>query len=154
MYLLIWMCIAIYQLMVVFCDRLKLGPRAALDCQTGQNKGRYCEKKLSFLLVSLIRTIWLNYSSVDGKVAIQVFPPLRFDRSSNSIKAIIPSPTKLPLLLSSQRLPLLLHNGTKVYLKSHWHCFFLLVAQCPNLALFYLPNIFLKHLFWFQSLIK
>ena len=25
----------------------------ALDCQTGQNKGRYCEKELSFLLVSL-----------------------------------------------------------------------------------------------------
>ena len=40
--------------MDVFCERLKLGSTAALDCQTGQNKGRYCKKELSFLLVSLI----------------------------------------------------------------------------------------------------
>ena len=31
--------------MGVFCDRLKLCSTAALDCRTGQNKGRYREKK-------------------------------------------------------------------------------------------------------------
>ena len=30
--------------MGVSCDRLKLGSTAALDCRTGQNKGRYCKK--------------------------------------------------------------------------------------------------------------
>ena len=39
--------------MGVFCDNLKLCSTAALNCRTGQNKGRYCEKELSFLLVSL-----------------------------------------------------------------------------------------------------
>ena len=34
----------VYQLMCVFCDRLKFGSTAALDCRTGQNKGRYHEK--------------------------------------------------------------------------------------------------------------
>ena len=34
----------VYQLMGVFCDRLKLCSTAALDCQTGQNKGRYLVK--------------------------------------------------------------------------------------------------------------
>ena len=49
--------------MDVFCDRLKLGSIAALDCQTGQNKGRYHEKELLFLLVSLASTInWLFWS--------------------------------------------------------------------------------------------
>ena len=40
--------------MGVFCDRLKLCSIAALDCQTGQNKGRYRKKELSFLLVLLV----------------------------------------------------------------------------------------------------
>ena len=39
--------------MGVFCDRLKLRSTAALDCQIGQNKDRYHEKELSFLLVLL-----------------------------------------------------------------------------------------------------
>ena len=39
--------------MGVFCDRIKLGSTVALDCQTGQNKGRYRKKELLFLLVSL-----------------------------------------------------------------------------------------------------
>ena len=30
----------VYQLMGVFCDRLKLCSTAAPDCRTGQNKGR------------------------------------------------------------------------------------------------------------------
>ena len=34
--------------MGVFCDRLKLGSTAALDCRTGQNKGRYCKKEHSY----------------------------------------------------------------------------------------------------------
>ena len=40
--------------MGVFCDRLKLCSTAALDCRTGQNKGRYHEKELLLLLVSLV----------------------------------------------------------------------------------------------------
>jgi hypothetical protein len=40
--------------MIVFCDRLKLGSTAALDCQTGKNNGRYSKKGLSFLFVSLV----------------------------------------------------------------------------------------------------
>ena len=44
--------------MGVFCDRLKLGSTAALDCWTGQNKDRYCEKELLFLLVSLVQMFW------------------------------------------------------------------------------------------------
>ena len=43
--------------MDLFCDRLKLGSTAALDCRTGQNKGRYPEKELLFLLVLLIMTL-------------------------------------------------------------------------------------------------
>ena len=39
--------------MSVFFDRLTLCSTAALDCQTGQNKVRFCEKELSFLLVLL-----------------------------------------------------------------------------------------------------
>ena len=39
--------------MSVFCDRLKLGSTAVLNCQTGQIKGRYGKKELLFLLVSL-----------------------------------------------------------------------------------------------------
>ena len=31
--------------MGIFCDRLKFGSTAALDCPTGQNKGRYHEKR-------------------------------------------------------------------------------------------------------------
>ena len=31
--------------MGVFCDRLELGSTAALDCWTGQNKGRYHKKR-------------------------------------------------------------------------------------------------------------
>ena len=43
--------------MSVFCDKLKLCSTAALDRRTGQNKGRYRKKELSFLLVLLITTI-------------------------------------------------------------------------------------------------
>jgi hypothetical protein len=43
----------IYQLIDVFCDRLKFGSTAALDCRNGQNKGRYCKKELLLLLVLL-----------------------------------------------------------------------------------------------------
>ena len=31
--------------MGVFCDRLMLGSTIALNCRTGQNKGRYCKKR-------------------------------------------------------------------------------------------------------------
>ena len=48
--------------MGVSCDRLNLCSSAALDCLTGQNKGRYFKKDLTFLLVSLIRNrgLWEN----------------------------------------------------------------------------------------------
>ena len=39
--------------MGVFCERLKFGSTAGLDCHTGQNKGRYCEKEVLLLLISL-----------------------------------------------------------------------------------------------------
>ena len=39
--------------MSVFCDMLKFGSTAALDCCIGQNKGRYLKKELLLLLVLL-----------------------------------------------------------------------------------------------------
>ena len=39
--------------MDVFCDRLKLGPTAALDCQTSQNKGRY-RKRTALISTHLV----------------------------------------------------------------------------------------------------
>ena len=50
-------CQILYQLMGVFCDRLKLHSTAAPDCWTGQNKGRYPEEERSFLLVSLAKAM-------------------------------------------------------------------------------------------------
>ena len=44
-----------YQLMGVFCDRIMLGSTTALDCQTVQNKGKYCKKEFLLLLVLLSR---------------------------------------------------------------------------------------------------
>ena len=43
--------------MDLFFDRPKLGSTAALDCLTDQNKGRYREKELLLLLVSLTVSI-------------------------------------------------------------------------------------------------
>ena len=43
--------------MGIFCDWLKFGSAIALDCRTGQNKGRYCKKELLLLRVSLTKTI-------------------------------------------------------------------------------------------------
>ena len=37
--------------MGAFCDGLKLGSTVAPDCRTGQNKGKFHKKELSFLLV-------------------------------------------------------------------------------------------------------
>ena len=48
----------LYQLMGVFCDRLKFGSTAALHhCRSGQNKGRYCKKELLLIIISLLRAI-------------------------------------------------------------------------------------------------
>ena len=47
--------------MGVFCDRLKCDSTVALDCRTGQNKGRYCEKELLLLLVLMLRSYCLVY---------------------------------------------------------------------------------------------
>ena len=43
----------VYQLMGVFCNRLNSGSTLAPDCRNHQNKGSYCKKELSFLLVLL-----------------------------------------------------------------------------------------------------
>ena len=45
-----------YQLMGIFCDRLKFSSTAALHSRTGQNKGRTCKKQLLVLLVSFVET--------------------------------------------------------------------------------------------------
>ena len=37
----------LYQMMGVFCDRLKLCSTASPDCRTGQNKGKYCSHSCS-----------------------------------------------------------------------------------------------------------
>ena len=44
--------------MGVSCDRLMLGSTAALNCWTGQNKGRYWEKEFLFLLVKSKLYVW------------------------------------------------------------------------------------------------
>jgi hypothetical protein len=44
-------------LMCVFCDRLKFGSTAALNCRSGQSKGRYCKKELLLLLVLFLMSI-------------------------------------------------------------------------------------------------
>jgi hypothetical protein len=49
--------------MGVFCDRLKLGSTAALDCRTGQNKGRYSKEELLFLVYSLSPVVCLSNST-------------------------------------------------------------------------------------------
>ena len=36
----------------------KLGSKSVIDCWAGQNKGRYGKKDISFLLVSLLKSIW------------------------------------------------------------------------------------------------
>ena len=46
--------------MGVFCEKFNLGSTAALYCQTGFKKGRYCKKELLLLLVSLIAPIHLK----------------------------------------------------------------------------------------------
>ena len=40
-----YLCITIQLVGGVFCDRLKFGSTAALDCRTVQNKGRYVLRK-------------------------------------------------------------------------------------------------------------
>ena len=47
--------------MGVFCDRLKFGSTAALDCCTAKKRGRYCEKELLLLLVLLLSSYCLVY---------------------------------------------------------------------------------------------
>ena len=51
--------------MGVFCDRLKLGSTAALDCWSGKNKGRYSKKELLFLLFSLTVTVKIHHQNYD-----------------------------------------------------------------------------------------
>ena len=41
--------------MGVFCDIFKFGSTAALNCSTGQNKGRYRKKELFLLLLVLLQ---------------------------------------------------------------------------------------------------
>ena len=53
--------------MSVFCGWLKFSSTAALNCSTGQNKGRYCKKELLLLLVLLICII---YCATDSHLQI------------------------------------------------------------------------------------
>ena len=77
--------IDIYQLMGVFCDWLKLCSTAALDCRTGQNKGRYRKQERSFLLVllciSLRLLLQILYASIvhwgnKGHASVALLPVL------------------------------------------------------------------------------
>ena len=77
----------------IFFDRLKLCFTAALDCRTGQNKGRYCEKELSFLLVSLLSQT-TNYLLNIKLACMYIFNPL--SGQFNLFKLI---PLILPLCL-------------------------------------------------------
>ena len=58
----------VYQMMGVCCDLLNSCPTPALHCQTGQNKGRYWEKELSFLFVLLVEVIPDVFSLLHCKV--------------------------------------------------------------------------------------
>ena len=53
--------------MGVFCDRLKLGSTAPLDCQTAKTKTVIEKKELSFLLVSLYRTVRVHKNIIMNK---------------------------------------------------------------------------------------
>ena len=71
--------------MGVLCDRLRLGSTVALDCRTGQDKGRYREKELLFLLVLLINPnsdfskrdllskFWLLHNLLCSECAAMIF---------------------------------------------------------------------------------
>ena len=65
--------IYVYQLMGVFCDKLKFGSTAALDCRTGQNKGRYHEKQLLLLLVLLIFTNFYEAAKIGKPYAYNAY---------------------------------------------------------------------------------
>jgi hypothetical protein len=52
--------------MGVFCNQLKLRSTGAPDCRTAQNKGRYHEQELSFLLVLLIERYVVPYRNKTG----------------------------------------------------------------------------------------
>ena len=75
--------------MGVFCDMLKYGSTAALNCLTGQNKGRYRKKELLLLLVSL------GKSNGKGLVEIQIQSRLSFisdqwtDRRTENVSYIL-----------------------------------------------------------------
>ena len=53
--------------MGVFCDRPKFGSTAALNCRTGQNKDRFCEKELLFLLF-LLPMLTFSTLKIDKKL--------------------------------------------------------------------------------------
>lgn len=66
------------QLMGVLWDRLKFGSTTALDCCTGQNKGRYC-KKIALIATPLVaKYYWVphvirsatHYASIHLKIEI------------------------------------------------------------------------------------
>ena len=61
--------------MSVFCDRLKFGSTAALDCHTGLNKGRYHKNELLLLLVLLseIKEVSFTFATLQNKRHFNVF---------------------------------------------------------------------------------
>ena len=63
--------------MGVFCDRLKFGSTAALDCRTGQNKGSYPKKELLLLLVLLFEQSQKVFKPHDHLLRkVQVIKPM------------------------------------------------------------------------------
>ena len=59
----------------------KICSTAALDCRTGQNKGRYREKELLFLLISLVHCINEKQKTVlnEEKICNSVMSPTKSD---------------------------------------------------------------------------
>ena len=62
--------------MGVSCDRLKLGSTAALDCPTGQNKGRYC-KKGAFIPTRLVGPIQYFKNKINFRIIKAIFKLIR-----------------------------------------------------------------------------
>ena len=50
--------------MGVSCDRLKLGSTVALNCQTGQSKGRYFAKKSSHFYLLRCSVPWIQMCKI------------------------------------------------------------------------------------------
>ena len=125
--------------MGVFCERLKLGSKGALDCQTGQNKGRYCKKELSFLLLSLRQAMFIFLVSLPVRRPFQPSQQRFWCRpwskgswpcQESSFRPLTsPSTTRLAVATVMHGL-LSFHKWRISHLPVHNGCFVSLVASC------------------------